>query len=151
MKKKNWMKFLSAVLFISFSVYSVVFAGDKTVKFDSLPKVAQDFYTLNFGKSKIKKVEYDRLERRYEIELWNETSLTFTQKGEWLEVDCDKGSTVPQSVIDALPTAIKEKIMKDYSTNLILEIKRNLHNLNDIKYSIEFVDGNGNSKEVKLN
>lgn len=152
MKRKNLTKVLSAVLFITFSVYSVVFASqDKRVRFESLPKIAKDFYTLNFGERKIKSVEYERSEKRYEIELWNNTTITFNHRGEWLEVDCDNGSTVPQGVIDGVPLLIKNKIKANYSENLILEIKRNLHDMNNIKYSIEIVEKNGKTQTVHLN
>lgn len=151
MKKQKFWWILSALLFLSFLVYSQTYAGGTKIKFNALPQAAQTFYTMNFENIKIKEVEHDKIERKYEIDLWNNCSITFNHKGEWTEVDCNKDSVVPQSVIDQLPLLIKNKIYKEYSKNLIIEIKRNLRSDGDHKYSIEIIDTNGKEVEVKLN
>lgn len=150
MRKQNFMWILSAVLFITFLVYSETFADGRKINFNALPKIAQNFYTVNFGNMKIKEVEHDRMKKEYSIELWNENTITFNEKGEWIEVDCDNNNTVPESVIDQLPLMVKNKIRKDYINHLILEIKRNLKDPQNVKYSLELVDTNGEKKEVKL-
>lgn len=150
MRKQKFMWILSAVLFITCLVYTETFADGRKIKFNTLPKAAQNFYTANFGNMKIKEIEHDRMKKRYEIELWNDNTITFNESGEWVEVDCDKNNTVPQSVIDQLPLMVKNKIKKDYINHLILEIKRNLNDPNNVKYFLEIVDINGNIQEVRL-
>lgn len=151
MKKQNFGWIFSALLFLSFLVYSQTYAGGTKIKFNSLPQLAQNFYTMNFGNVRIKEVEHKKLEREYEIDLWNNCSIKFNHKGEWTEVDCNMESVVPESIIDQLPLLIRNKIDRNYKKNLIIEIKRNLHSTGDHKYSIEIIDTNGKEVNVKLN
>lgn len=135
MKNLKWL--LAAVLFISFNIYSQ--AGEKKIKFKALPRMAQEFYNLNFGKMKIKYIEYDSNNKKYEIELWNENSIKFNNSGEWLEIDFNKNTPVPISVINTFPMLARTAFMKKFSDCNIIEIERNLTDMSDIYYKIKMV------------
>lgn len=141
MKNLKWL--LAAVLFISFNIYSV--AGDKKIKFKALPRMAQEFYNLNFGKMKIKYVEYDSNDKKYEIEMWNDNSIKFNSEGEWEEIDFDKNTPIPASVINTFPMLARTAFMKKYSGCQILEIDRNLSDPSDIHYKIKMISSQTSS------
>ena len=136
MKNLKWL--LAAVLFISFNIYTN--AGEKKIKFKSLPEKAQTFYTLNFGKMKIQNIEYDRKDKTYEINLWGDHSIQFNEVGEWTEIDFDKHKPIPNSVIKSFPTMARIAFLKDYEGSIVTEIERNLTDMSHITYKIDLID-----------
>lgn len=135
MKNLKWL--LAAVLFISFNIYSS--AGDKKIKFKALPRIAQEFYSSNFGKMKIKNVEYENDDKRYEIDMWNDSSIKFNNAGDWIEIDCEKNNPIPVSVIETFPMLARNAFMKKYSDCTILEIERNLSDPSNTTYKIKMI------------
>lgn len=150
MKNKKIMIVLSAVLFITFSVYSIAFASDKVIKFEALPTTAQSFYKTYFSNIKILKIEHDEEDRKYEIKLFDRTTITFNRQGEWTEIDCDDKATIPTAIIALLPQEIQNKIQANYKNHLIVELKRNMKDPKKVLYSIEVIGTDGVIQKVKL-
>lgn len=110
-------------------------AADRPIEHHSLPQKAQNFIKQHFPKSSIAlaKVDTDLLSKSYEVRLNDGTKLEFDSDGEWSEVKCSKGSTLPAEII---PKPIAKYLAQNYPTTSLTEIERDRNG-----YQIELTNG----------
>jgi len=134
------------VLFLSLIIaHSVVKAdNDKLINFDQLPQQSQQFIKKYFaGKSvALVKMEYDFLEKSYEVIFADGNKIEFDRKGMWTDVDC-KYTQFPMEIV---PVKIVNYVQKNYPDIKINKIEKEsrgryeveLANNIDLKFDAKF-------------
>lgn len=120
------MKKLLFILTCLFCLNTVVMADDdKPIRFDQLPKKAQQFVNNNFKDSKVTltKVDTDWFDKAYEVIFTNGDKIEFNKSGDWTEIDC-RHNAVPAN---AVPQTIKNYIRDNYSDAKVLKIEKDAH------------------------
>ncbi len=125
------------VAFICMMVSNVAHADDKPIPVDQLPASAKTFVTKNFPGKKILYAEKDR--SSYEFRLDDGTTIEFTAKGDWKQVDRHRTSAVPAALV---PAAIKQYAEANFSNCKITKIEKERYG-----YDIEL----SNDVELKFN
>lgn len=144
------MKPLKMFLVVSLVMVTLLAVGcesDKTVSFDKLPKISQDFVKTHFADVAISRVVKDKEGATYNWDVYfaNGWEIEFTKEGKWDNIDC-KMSAVPNSVLALLPQNIVSYCRTNYPNIAIVEIDKESYGYdielaNDL--SLKF-DKNGN-------
>ena len=115
------MKKLFFALVCLFALSTQTFA-DRPVEKSQLPVKVQEFVKKHFPNVEISYAQKDNdwFDRELTVVLANGTKLEFTSKGEWLDVDCERGR-VPESII---PAEIKKFISENHKNHYVKEIKK---------------------------
>lgn len=113
---------LTLAAIFSIGVFSVIADNDRVINKSQLPVQAQEFISAHFAGIDITyaKEERDLLRRSYEVRLADGTTLEFSEKGKWEEVNCRFGE-VPAAVV---PAAIKNYIDNNFPGEKVLSIER---------------------------
>lgn len=121
-------KFISLSLVAIFSIGVVVAVAcsdsldDRPIAVNELPKQITEFVDTHFAGAKIsyakKDVEFGKVE--YEVVLSNGTQVEFNSKGEWTDVNCERGE-VPASVV---PAKIADYVAEHFANTHIEKISR---------------------------
>lgn len=125
-------------LFMALAAFtlSALAAGDKyTLDRDALPEKAQQFLQEHFPKAKVGMIKVDRhllKKTDYDVRLVNGTTIDFSNKGEWKEVDCGS-KEVPSTII---PKVVSKSVSKNYPGTKIVCIKKK-----NLEYYITLSDG----------
>lgn len=118
------MKKIVAMFVMAIMVLQVAFADDVVTKdVSKLPADARTTISKHFPDAKISfiKIEKDFFQSaNYEATLTNGTEIDFNSKGEWLEVDCKKG-TVPAFFI---PAKVSQYVKLEFPNTHIEKISR---------------------------
>ena len=109
---------MAALLTIGISLPFSASAEEKPVKYEELPKTAQEFIAQNFAAWEVADANVD--EQDYEVNFKNGNTIEFDMKGNWEEINC-KTDCVPCSI---LPPAINEYITGNHADKKIMEVKR---------------------------
>lgn len=135
---------LCAVMAISFiGIGSAKADDDKPIAAENLPASIKTFISTHFPDTKVAyaKTENDDMKKSYEVVLTNSVKLEFNKKGEWKNVDCERGA-VPQAIV---PEQIRAKVNELYPQAVITSIDRDRHDyeveLNndiDLKFNLQF-------------
>ncbi len=107
-----------AILFIQ--LYSCI--NDPHVSCHDLPKPAQQFIDTYFPDIEIDKVE--RYDHKYELLLSNNFTLTFTEQGDWLEVNGNLRALPSPLQRDIIPITLRNYIASQYPEADIAAIER---------------------------
>lgn len=121
MKKFAFLS-LIAVLFMGAAFACTEAFDDRPVAVNELPKQITTFVEKHFAGVEISYAKLDKglTSDDYEVVLANGVKIDFDSKGEWKEVDCERGE-VPASIV---PQAIGEYVKQHYSSSLIEKISR---------------------------
>ena len=113
---------LTLAAIFSIGVFSVIADNDRVINKSQLPVQAQEFISAHFAGIDITyaKEERDLLRSSYEVRLADGTTLEFSEKGKWEEVNCRFGE-VPAAVV---PAAIKNYIDNNFPGEKVLSIER---------------------------
>lgn len=110
------------VLVFVASVFLVARAEDKPIRFDQLPKQAQEFVHKHFKGTDVSLVMMDNevFSTSYEVRMRNGVSVDFDKFGRWTEID---GNTVmlPVSVI---PSKINVFVNTKHPDSKVVKISR---------------------------
>lgn len=136
------------VLSILLSSSALVYAQDRRIGFNELPKNGQAFVSNYYGQKNISYVELDKdiLDKDYKVYLNNGTKIEFDGKGNWKEVE-SRGGAVPSKIV---PNFIKTYVKQNYKGAHIVKIERD-----NRKYEVELSNGieldfNKNGKLLKV-
>jgi len=130
---KNFVKGV-IVMAIAMTAMSVQ-AQEKVLTVDQLPQTAQQFIKQHYD---VKSVSHVIMEdeffssKEFKVALVDGTELEFDSKGQWTEVDPEKG-TVPEAII---PGNIRSYISKSFPNNKVEQISRSSR-----KYEVELTSG----------
>jgi hypothetical protein len=103
---------------------AVAFAdNDRPVGFDGLPAAAQKFIRDHFPDAKTTLATIDRelFDTTYDVIFTDGTQIEFDSRGQWKEIDCPRGSSVPAGVL--LP-GIASFIAEHYPDARVGDIER---------------------------
>ena len=118
------MKKIVAMFIMAIMALQVAFAGDVVTRdVSKLPAEARTTISKHFPDAKISfiKIEKDFFQSaNYEATLTNGVEVDFNSKGEWLEVDCKKG-TVPAAFI---PAKVSSYVKSNFPNEQIRKIER---------------------------
>jgi hypothetical protein len=135
------MKKIILSLIAVFSISALAFnsnAKEVAVDIKSIPAKAQDFIAKNFSDKKVLSVVKDSeiLDTEYKVYFADRTSVNFSSKGEWKEVDGNK-NCIPANVV---PSVIANYVAENYAGVCIskIEIDKELF---DFQYKIELLNG----------
>lgn len=98
------MKKLLIVCVCLFSVNAVCFADfHKPIEVNDLPSAARTTMRGFFPKEKVAlvKSEIGFFEKSYDVIFTNGTKIEFDRSGEWKEISCKGGATVPANLVPA--------------------------------------------------
>lgn len=121
-----------------------LYADDKPIQKQQLPKTSQEFINQHFQGFEIAYCTKD--DDSYEVKFRNGYELEFTKRGDWESVDC-KNNPIPDAII---PAQISLYIKKNFAQNFIVKIEKDPFGFevelnND--WDLEF-DRNGRLKEI---
>ena len=106
---------------------------DETRFYDQLPTPAQTFISNYFPGIKTTTITYDKKDKEYEVYLTNGYEITFSNVGEWIDVDAPAGQTVPTGIA---PATIENYVFEKYPGDGINEIEKV-----KVGYDVELVSG----------
>ena len=114
-------KTLCAVV-VLFALSAVGLFANRPVSANELPANIQKFIKSHFPSVEVSyaKQDDDWLEKHYTVVLTNGDKLEFTNKGEWLEIDCEH-NRVPEALI---PAAIREHVAQTQYGHHVIEFKK---------------------------
>lgn len=106
---------------------------DQPKEFTQLPQAAQSFLSTYFMNATYSKIDYDKGDMEYKVELSNGYDITFNMDGDWVEVDAPEGMTIPEGIA---PTKISDYVSQYYAN----------YGINDIEvtymgYNVELTNG----------
>ena len=135
------MKKITLSLIAVFMVSALAFnsiAREVAVDIKSIPAKAQNFITQNFADKKVVSVVKDSeiLDTEYNVFFSDMTSIKFSSKGEWKEVNGNK-KCIPTNIA---PATIANYINENYSGICIAKIEID-KDLFDFQYKIELTNG----------
>lgn len=110
-------------------------ANDKPIKFEEMPKQAQQFVKKHFPTLSIAliKMETDFLSKSYDVIFTNGDKLEFDKRGKWTNIDCEH-SVVP---VELIPDTILGYVQKQSPKATIMKIE-----ITDRKgYEVELSNG----------
>lgn len=123
------------IMVVAMTTMSAQAQEEKVLTFDQLPQTAQQFIKQHYN---VKSVSHVIMEdeffssKEYKVALADGTELEFDSKGQWTEVDPEKG-TVPEAII---PGNIRSYISKSFPNNKVEQISRSSR-----KYEVELTSG----------
>ncbi len=126
------MRKIFSFLMLTFSL--VLFAQDKPISFQQLPKNSQQFITTYFGSQNVAVIllDDDYLKKEYEVILKNGTKIEFKSDGNWKEIKSNKGK-IPSGFI---PKKIVAYVQKSFPNTGIKKIEKNR-----FSYEVELING----------
>ena len=135
------MKKITLSLIAAFMVSALAFnsiAREVAVNVKSIPAKAQNFITQNFADKKIVSVVKDSeiLDTEYNVFFSDMTSIKFSSKGDWKEINGNK-KCIPTNIV---PTTIANYVNENYSGICIAKIEIDKE-LFDFQYKIELTNG----------
>ena len=112
----------------------LLFAQDKSISFQKLPKISQQFISTYFGTKNVSKVlfEQDYLKKEYEVILSNGTKIEFRGDGSWKEIK-SKRTVIPTGYI---PKKIVTYVYKGFPNAGIKKIEKKR-----FSYEVELTNG----------
>lgn len=133
MKKKWFYKMIAmaCMLMVSAAAYA---DNDKPIRFEELPKAAQDIISRNFANKKIAMMTMEKglLDREYNVVFADGDELEFDRKGQWTSIDC-KRKPVPAAFI---PVQITAYLNSTYNGEQIKKIEKD-----NKEYEVELTNG----------
>jgi len=96
---------------------------NEVITYDQLPTNAKEFLTTHFGTKVPSSVNKDG--DSYDVKYSDKTEVEFELTGNWSEVEVGN-TTMPQSIIDLLPSKIADYLTANYSSKKIESIKNKL-------------------------
>lgn len=121
-------KFITTMMFmgiLTVSLNTTARAQDVvTQNVSELPEMAREMLSKYFPYAKVSYIKVDKdlfLLTSYDVKLSNGTEIDFNNKGEWLEIDCQK-EAVPSALI---PETIRKYMEENFKGHRITEIERN--------------------------
>ncbi len=95
---------------------------DRPIRFDQLPKRAQQLINESFPDDRISyaKMERDLLDVSYEVILVSGTKLEFVRNGEWREISAQTTTIDPKLI----PAPINDYIQQNYPECEVVKIER---------------------------
>lgn len=112
---------VSALVMAVFSVTSLTACdSDRLINAEELPKGSQDFIKTHFPDCSVMRVQYDGVDKDYDVNLDCSAELEFNKNGEWKSVDC-YANRVPDAII---PSAILDYVKSNYAQNYIVQIEK---------------------------
>ncbi|MDH6251342.1 hypothetical protein M2347_001069 [Chryseobacterium sp. H1D6B] len=146
---KNLKKMAEALIFIFLLASNLIYAQDKVISYNQLPKTAKTFLAIHFKGIPAGSVIEDRElfgVDKYKVHLGNGMKVDFDSGGNWKEVDGEH-QKLPYGFIPAL---IKTYVAKNFPNTNIVKIekerwsyKAELSNGVDLEF-----DKNGNFKRI---
>lgn len=114
--------FLALVLLFAGATTTLAYAADEIVTLNQLPQAAQQFLTKHYPNAKLSYAKFDNeiVYKSYDVVLENGTKIEFNSKGEWTQIDANKGE-VPATVI---PSQIKNYVTTNFKGTKITEIEK---------------------------
>lgn len=100
------MKKVLSILAVAIVAIQFAFAGDVITKdINQLPLAARNFINKHFTSPEVShiKIDKDGMSRNYEVRLTNGTEIDFDSRGNWTEVDANKGK-VPATIVPTFAT-----------------------------------------------
>lgn len=106
---------------------------DKVINVTELPSAATDFINKYYPSAKIMTVTRDEDHKvvEYDVVLNNGHEITFSEAGEWLDVDAPAMQTIPAGIA---PEAIENYVATNYPNDGINEISKESYG-----YDVELV------------
>lgn len=121
------MKMNKKIVLMLFTLASLILlpvsmkADDKPIRFEQLPKVAQQFVKNHFSSEvSYVTVDNDLIGKSYEVTLVDGTRIEFDRKGIWKDVDVEQG-VVPSKIV---PRSISNYVMKNFPGTTIKQIEK---------------------------
>ena len=113
---------------------SVQADNDRPIRFDQLPKPAQQLINESFPNDRMSyaKMERDLLEVSYEVILVSGAKLEFGRKGEWKEISTRNATIDPKLI----PAQILEYVMQNHADSKIIKIERDSYT-----YEVKLTNG----------
>lgn len=139
-KKTPIMKKLIALMVSLFVIQGSTMASDKKISMDQLPMAAQTFIKKNFPNVNTTSITMDEDDNDYTVKLSDGTKVDFDSQGMWEDIECEKKTTVPMSII---PTQIQTFLKTSYKGIGVKEIERKSSG----GYELELSNG----KELEFN
>ncbi|MCT2564405.1 PepSY-like domain-containing protein [Chryseobacterium herbae] len=146
---KKFRKITGALVILFLLAGGFIFAQDKAINVNQLPKTAKNFLATNFKGIAVGSAIEDREiygVDEYQVYLANGTKVEFDSKGNWKEVD-GKHQKLPYGFI---PASIRNYAAKNFPNTYIVKIekerwsyKAELSNGLDLEF-----DRNGNFKKI---
>ena len=114
-------KAIITALFLMFGL-SAQADNDRPIRFDQLPKQAQQIINESFPNDRMSyaKMERDLFEVSYEVILVSGTKLEFGRKGEWKEIST-RNAAIDSKLI---PAPILDSVKLHHPDNIIVKIER---------------------------
>ena len=114
-------KAIITALFLMFGL-SAQADNDRPIRFDQLPKQAQQIINESFPNDRMSyaKMERDLFEVSYEVILVSGTKLEFGRKGEWKEIST-RNAAIDSKLI---PAPILDYVKLHHPDNIIVKIER---------------------------
>lgn len=114
-------KAIITALFLMFGL-SAQADNDRPIRFDQLPKQAQQIINESFPNDRMSyaKMERDLFEVSYEVILVSGTKLEFGRKGEWREIST-RNAAIDSKLI---PAPILDYVKLHHPDNIIVKIER---------------------------
>ena len=136
-----------AFLFVCMFMLNLVAlaAHDKPIKFEEMPKQAQQFVNKYFAQQSVAliKMETDFMSKSYDVIFTNGDKVEFDKRGHWTKIECEQ-SAVPTELI---PDTILGYVQKQYPSAKVLKIEKT-----DRKgYEIDLSNGVDIEFDKKLN
>lgn len=93
------------------------------VTLEQMPAPAQEFIKNHFAEKTLTFAVLEKgfLEKEYKILFTDGTTIEFDSKGNWKDIECKRGDTVPW---EAVPVQIAQYITKTYPDAKVYEIDR---------------------------
>lgn len=128
---KRFFIAISAILFLS----SALRAEERQVAFEKLPRKAQEFIHTNFPTLEVAYVKYDSdiSDRDYEVHFTDGTTIDFSRRGEWEQIDCSRESEVSLAI---LPKGIVSYLEASHKGVPVVEVDRDGR-----KYEVKLSNG----------
>lgn len=124
--KRNFLLLAAAMVLLAASATLTACGNDGVITPDKMPSKANSFIETYFPDCKVVEVEFDLdvddfyKERDYDVELDCNVELEFSEKGEWMSVDCEY-TAVPEAII---PAPILEYVKANYPNVDITSIEK---------------------------
>ena len=114
--------------------FSVQADNDRPIRFDQLPKPAQQLINESFPNDRMSyaKMERDLLEVSYEVILVSGAKLEFGRKGEWKEISTRNATIDPKLI----PAQILEYVKQNHADSKIIKIERDRYT-----YEVKLTNG----------
>ncbi len=131
-------------LFIIFIFMNIMPAcQNKKIEITDLPELSQNFIKQYFPLDSISSITTDSKDKKYKVEFFNRSEVSFNTKGSWEEINV-KQTPFPIALFDILPANLFQHLVTTYPEKPISAIQKTA-------YGYEVKIGFSPKQEIKFN